>query len=115
MKKNYWRYIVTGLIALGFYYYLQIDKKATVLLEDNEYPNIAKNSKNYQGLITRRALSGAYKGCYLFDMSNGQKFSTSDLTHLKVGDSIHRPSNMDSIYIYRNGNLSRVFLYRKHK
>lgn len=60
-------------MALGFYYYLQVDKKATVILEDNEYPFISRNSNDYRGVIISRSIRGVYKGAWLFELSNGQK------------------------------------------
>lgn len=113
MKKNYWRYIVTGLMALGFYYYLQIDKKATVLLEDSEYPILNNNSLDYNGVIANRTISGVYRGVYLFDLTNGQKFSTSGFSFLKIGDSIHRPANMDIIFLFIDGKLDSIPLHRR--
>lgn len=113
MKKNYLRYIISALMALGFYYYLQVDRKATVLLEDNEYPSITGNSKDYQGVITKRSISGVYKSAYLFDLSNGQRFSTSGFSFLKVGDSIHRPANADIIYLYIDRELDSIPLHRR--
>lgn len=113
MKKNYLRYIISALMALGFYYYLQVNKKATVIIEDKEYPSITKNSLDYQGIITKRSISGVYKGAYLFDLSNGQKFSTSGFSFLKVGDSIHRPANADIIYLYIDRGLDSIPLHKK--
>lgn len=101
-------------MALGFYYYLQIDKKATVIMEDHEYPFLSKNSNDYCGTIIKRSMSGVYTGTYLFELSNGQKFSESGF--LEVGDSIHRPADKDSIYIfYKTGKESKISLYREHK
>lgn len=81
-------------------------------MEDNEYPFITKNSNDYQGVITKRSISGVYKGAYLFDLSNGQKFSTSGFSFLKVGDSIHRPANVDIIYLYIDRELDSIPLHR---
>lgn len=115
MKKNYLRYIISALMALGFYYYLQVDKKATVIMEDVEYPIISRNNNDYRGVITSRSMSGVYKGTWLFELSNGQKFS-ADMSFLQIGDSIHRPANNDSIYIaYQTGKQSKIFLYRDTK
>ena len=102
-------------MALGFYYYLQIDKKATVVMEDYEYPFIEKTPFDYQGTIVKRSISGIYKGTFLYELSSGQRFA-ADFSFLSVGDSVHRPANKDSICIfYKTGKQSKISLYREYK
>lgn len=58
-------------------------------------------------------MSSYWKGTRIFELSNGEKLSTSSSTRnyeygngelmffLQVGDSIYKPVNTDSIFIYR--------------
>ena len=112
IKFKYISYIAGLLASIFFYFYLDRDQEKTKVQENIEYPFINKNSYDYQGVITKRSISGVYKGAYLFDLSNGQKFSTSGFSFLKVGDSIHRPANADIIYLYIDRELDSIPLHR---
>lgn len=116
IKFKYVSYITGLLAAIFFYFYLDRDQEKTKIREDVEYPFINKNSNDYKGIITKRSISGIYKGTQLFELSTGQKFSASGFNFLEVGDSIHRPMNADSIYIfYQTGKQSKLFLFRESK
>lgn len=115
-KKIKYIYILFCVLAVIFYhFYLQEDREKIIVEEGVNYPFLSKNSNDYCGTIIKRSMSGVYTGTYLFELSNGQKFSESGF--LEVGDSIHRPANMDSLYIYRERGTkqSKIFLFRDNK
>lgn len=116
IKFKYISYIAGLLASIFFYFYLDRDQEKTKAQENIEYPFINKNSYDYQGVIIKRSISGVYRGTQLFELSTGQKFSASGFNFLEVGDSIHRPMNADSIYIfYQTGKQSKLFLFRDSK
>ncbi|WP_185107308.1 hypothetical protein [Dysgonomonas macrotermitis] len=115
-RKIKYLYILFSVLAVAFFrFYLQKDKVETIINEGADYPLLSKNSNDYCGTIIKRSMSGVYTGTYLFELSNGQKFSESGF--LDVGDSIHRPANKDSLFIYREKGTkeSKIYLYRDRK
>lgn len=111
--------LISGIFI--FIYYLQFDynyenKKE---LENIDYPALEENFSNeYKGRLVYYELSSRNKGSFLIQLSNGDKVSlspyptknykyfTSSLKDiLSVGDSIYKPKNSDTIYVFKKNNI----------
>ena len=90
------------------------DNKKNRLIE--EYPSIKDINKELKSKVVHKQISPFFSGTYLFHLSNGDKFSLANqernyqyeklhsnlMRMLSVGDSIYKPKNTDSIYVFRN-------------
>ena len=97
--------------------------------ENDTFPLLEDSyKKELFGVVTNRRLSYNWGGGkYLFSLSNGKKFSISKNTDnymykkiyrdlnrsLHVGDSIFKPQNTDSIYVFRNGQVYYYIIGKK--
>ncbi|GAB6013051.1 hypothetical protein [Viscerimonas tarda] len=111
------RIITLIFFILGFFFLKEpfmdvINKRRNE--DDKMYPYIVGLPREFKGKIIRRFLNLNWAGTYSFELSNGDKFSLSTgtwnddygrrgglLHHLSVGDSIYKPVNNDSLYLYR--------------
>lgn len=105
--------LVVGIIIFFIIYNnSNIDNKRKK--EDNEYIQIEMSNKEYKGRVLSKQRSKGYTGLTLVHLTNNIKFSISgggrnymysnqDLNYfMQIGDSIFKPYNTDSIYIFRN-------------
>ncbi|MDH6356137.1 Zn/Cd-binding protein ZinT [Dysgonomonas sp. PH5-45] len=81
--------------------------------EDAQFPEIENISKEFKGTLVKTGISNAYVGRTLLYFSNGQKAAITDntfnyaisevnlMSFVQVEDSIYKPANSDSIFIYR--------------
>jgi len=127
MKKNVSTVLGILLIGLIFlsHYLIERHMKNSRKREDKEYMDIQKSYLEYKGVISSKKMSDGYAGTVLFELRNGVKFriyETSinysigniDLTSfMTYGDSIYKPDNTDSIYIYRKGKEYHFILGRR--
>jgi hypothetical protein len=89
--------------------------------EDAQFPKIENISKEYKGRLVKTGISNAYVGRTLLYFSNGQKAAITDntfnyavstvnlMSFVQAGDSIYKPVNTDSIFIYRG---SKTYYFR---
>jgi hypothetical protein len=89
--------------------------------ELKEYPDIENVFTEYKGIVINSHLSKGMVGAKSITLNNGQKFLVSSDTwnrkykkgammeFIQIGDSIYKPANSDSIFIYR-GNKTYYFL-----
>lgn len=94
--------------------------------ESAEYPNL-ENSYHYEfsGRVTKRGLSKNWGvGTYLFDLSTGKNFTLSQNTinykykknyqalrnSLFVNDSIYKPKNSDTVYVYKEKDTQFYYI-----
>jgi len=94
--------------------------------EDAKFPKIESFSLEIKGRLVKIGGSNAYAGRKLLYFSNGQKAAVShdifnyEISNVSIeyfmqpGDSIYKPSNSDSIFIYR-GNETYYFLLGKYR
>lgn len=108
------------LIGLVFFYQSDInDRKESELLKE-EYPLVEKgNCLEISGVVQRGKISLKQysKGAFCIDLNNGLKFSLFGTTRnyfynpydiedfLQRNDSIYKPAQSDSLYIYRDGKV----------
>lgn len=90
-----------------------------------EYPSLSREfDKNYEGTISHKKLSRGFGGYYLFTLINGIRFGVSTSYHynykpydlldfIEVGDSINKPANNDTLFIYRDNK--EYFFVSKRK
>lgn len=88
--------------------------------EKVEYPSVREPHMEFNGYVISRRFSNVYRGCYIYKLSNGQKFHIDNSTFrlndtkldmyefLQIGDSIYKKTYTDSIYIYRK---SKEYLF----
>lgn len=93
-------------------------------VEDAQFPKIENMDKECKGRLAKTGISKAYTGRTLLYFSNGQKAAITDntfnytiskvnlMSFVQVGDSIYKPANTDSIFIYR-GN--KIYYFRLGK
>lgn len=110
----FWKYIIE---------YRENDKQKLIL----EYPLLINVKKEIRGKIATIRISNYYSGTSLYYLSNEEKFRLSGLTinydynklnndlmnMLSVGDSIYKPANSDSIYVYRKDKKFYFILGKK--
>lgn len=82
---------------------------------NEEYPLLNDCEEEIKGVITVKTSSIHIRGALLFTLSNGYKFALGSPAHnylyeepdmvrfIKENDSIYKPANSDSVYVYRNG------------
>ena len=119
--KSIWYVLSVLLIPLIFFIGKQNEKKMEEgrQREDREYTPIDNSPREFKGMIISTKMSAYWKGTQVVHLSN-DKFTTSSSTRnyeygggemasfMHVGDSIYKPANTDSIYIYR-GNKTYYF------
>lgn len=79
-----------------------------------KYKSLDEFTGEISGIVKESQTSSGWKGVYLFDLSNNAKFSLSGLTRnrnynyryvdlrsISVGDSIRKPKDSDTVYVYR--------------
>ena len=112
--------LISFLLGLVFFYQSDInDRKESELLEE-EYPWVKKgDSFEILGVVQRGKISLKQysKGAFCIDLNNGLKFSLAGITRnylykpydikefLEINDSIYKPAQSDSLYIYRDGKV----------
>lgn len=120
--KSVWGVISILLIPVIFFIAKQNEEDRYRVRdeEDKEYIRIEHSNKEVKGMLFDKRMSRYWTGTVIFQLSNGEKFSTSSSTRnykyggvemmffLQVGDSIFKPAHTDSIFIYR-GNKEYYF------
>lgn len=106
--------IITSFILILLIYFKEEMKKDKIN-EKETYLSLNETTQEFKGLIIKRTLSAHWAGTYLYDLSTNQKFHLSGLTlnrsyekkyqdlitSLHTGDSIFKPKNSDTLYVYR--------------
>ncbi|WP_353123853.1 hypothetical protein [Dysgonomonas capnocytophagoides] len=93
------------------------DKKSSEFLKE-EYPLLETvNARNIAGVVLskKQSMNQYYRGGYLIELINAEKFTLSGVTinylykpydicdFLQINDSINKPVQNDSLYVYRQG------------
>jgi transposase len=114
-KYKYIILLLMLILGIFLFFVMNNDKNKYQSLKD-EFPIINNlNFQKFSGQITKKETHMSMRGVYLVSLSNGQKFSIGGtslnylygvdfdlIKFIAVGDSIFKPSNTDSIFIYRN-------------
>lgn len=111
-----------GIIVLLCLYFF-INKKSTQ--EGIEFPKIETYlDKEVRGVVTKYSINWNTRGSMLVTLSSNTKLSIYGSTYnfqyrepnlmalITVGDSIFKPANSDSIYLYKNG-VKLYFIWNK--
>jgi len=95
-------YIMGGILcAIFMHFYLQYSFEKRELQENVEYPLIYNQNSEIKGKIVKRSISKVIKNTYLIELTDNQKFTIYGFSFLQVGDSICKPANVDTLYIFR--------------
>lgn len=95
-----------------FYFFIQEYKKNKELEENKEYPFIYNYTQEYKGQIAKFKRSKSRRETFLVELSNGQKFTIYEFSFLRIGDSINKPVNSDSLYIRTQGKEYSFYIKR---
>lgn len=111
-----------GIIVLLCLYFF-INKKSAQ--EGQEYPDIGSLYTNeIKGSVKKYSIGWKYKGTKQITLSSNMNFLLYGSTYnfqygepnlmalITVGDSIFKPANSDSIYLYKNG-VKLYFIWNK--
>lgn len=90
------------IVAFGcFYYYSDYRKKQETI----DYPLLHTFKGQVNGIVINKSSSYIYRNTFRIRLYGNQRFSIHDFGYIQVGDSLYRPANTDSLYIYRNEEL----------
>lgn len=123
-KLNYIVPIFLAAVTLVWMYLDYANTEEQKKMEDILYPEINKLTQSISGTVFYARSSSVWNGALLVSLTNTSTFSVSEPTYnwdyrvvsfdyfIKENDSIYKPINSDSIYVYRNGK-EYYFIYGK--